>query len=299
MTIPSYQEVMLPLLKFVSDGRVYSMRENYDKLAEEFQLSDEEREKLLPSGTQRVFDNRVGWARTYLKKAGLLESPKRGYVKITYEGLEVLKQEPSKIDVDFLMQFPSFVEFKTGSKEKTRDKPSKEKFTPEESLEYSYQALRDKLAKELLKKVMSCSPEFFERLVVDLLVKMGYGGSRKDAGEAIRKSGDGGIDGIIKEDKLGLDTIYIQAKRWQGTVPRPEIQKFAGALQGQKAKKGVFITTSTFSRQAQEYASSIDNKIVLIDGKKLAQLMIDHNVGVSTVQSYEIKKIDTDYFSEE
>lgn len=300
MGVPNFQSIMLPLLKFSSDKKEHSSRKSIEYLSKEFDLTEEDRKELLPSGTQAVFDNRVGWSRTYLKKAGLLESKKRGYFNITDEGLKVLEQNPPKIDIDFLMQFPGYVEFRTGvKKDISKTESSKEDLTPEESLEYSYQKLRDNIAQELITNVKSCSPEFFEKLVVDLLINMGYGGSRRDAGEAIGKSGDGGIDGIIKEDRLGLDTIYIQAKRWENTVTRPEIQKFAGALQGQQAKKGVFITTSKFSDGAKTYASIIDSKIVLIDGEQLAQLMIDYDIGVSKIKSYDLKKIDTDYFSED
>jgi len=301
MGVPDFQSIMLPLLKFASDKKEHSSRESIEYLAQEFDLTEEDRKELLPSGTQAVFDNRVGWARTYLKKAGLLESKKRGYFNITDEGLKVLEENPPKINIDFLMQFPGYVEFRTGVKKDTSNEleSSTEDLTPEETLEYSYQKLRDNIAQELINNVKSCTPEFFEKLVVDLLLNMGYGGSRRDAGEAIGKSGDGGIDGIIKEDKLGLDTIYIQAKRWENTVSRPEIQKFAGALQGQQAKKGVFITTSKFTNGAKTYASIIDSKVVLIDGERLSQLMIDHDIGVSKIKSYDLKKIDTDYFSEE
>lgn len=296
MGVPDFQSIMLPLLKFASDKKEHAIREAIDKLAQEFDLTEEDRNALLPSGTQSIFDNRVGWSRTYLKKAGLLESKKRGYFNITPEGLKVLDKNPPKINIDFLMQFPGYVEFRTGG---VKEPKTPKDLTPEETLEYSYQKLRDNIAQELINNVKSCSPEFFEKLVVDLLLNMGYGGSRRDAGEAIGKSGDEGIDGIIKEDKLGLDTIYIQAKRWENTVSRPEIQKFAGALQGQQAKKGIFITTSTFSQGAKEYASIIDSKVVLMDGDRLAQLMIDYDIGVSKIKSYDIKKIDSDYFSEE
>jgi len=298
MAVPDFQSIMLPLLKLIGDKKEHSMRESIEKLANEFDLTDEDRKALLPSGIQKVFDNRVNWSKTYLKKAGLLENKRRGYFNITDEGLKVLEQNPPKIDINFLMQFPGYVEFRTGGKDKpvtTDDTP----VTPEEILENSYQNLRNNIAQELLSSVKFCSPEFFEKLVVDLLLNMGYGGSRRDAGEAIGRSGDGGIDGIIKEDKLGLDTIYIQAKKWENTVSRPEIQKFAGALQGQQAKKGIFITTSSFSKGAREYANIIDSKIVLIDGEILAQLMIDYDIGVSKIKSYDLKKIDTDYFTEE
>ncbi len=297
MAVPNYQKIMLPLLKLAKDGEDHLMREAFEQLAKIFELDEDDRKELLPSGTQTVWENRVGWARTYLKKAGLVEYKKRGSFTITKIGKDVLTQNPSDIDNKFLMQFPDFVKFKTRTKESDTEDPDEK--TPEEILEYSYQNLRDTIAQDLLSNVKSCSPEFFERLVVDLLLNMGYGGSRRDAGEAIGRSGDGGIDGIIKEDKLGLDAIYIQAKRWENTVSRPEIQKFAGALIGQQAKKGVFITTSSFSQGAKEYANRIESKVVLIDGERLAQLMIDYNIGVSKIKSYEIKKIDTDYFTEE
>jgi len=289
MAVPDLQSIMLPLLKLIGDKKEHSMRESIEKLGNEFDLTDEDRKALLPSGIQKVFDNRVNWSKTYLKKAGLLENKRRGYFNITDEGLKVLEQNPPKIDINFLMQFPGYVEFRTGGKDKpvtTDDTP----VTPEEILENSYQNLRNNIAQELLSSVKFCSPEFFEKLVVDLLLNMGYGGSRRDAGEAIGRSGDGGIDGIIKEDKLGLDTIYIQAKKWENTVSRPEIQKFAGALQGQQAKKGIFITTSSFSKGAREYANIIDSKVVLIDGEILAQLMIDYDIGVSKIKSYDLKR---------
>ncbi|HEY7122508.1 MAG TPA: restriction endonuclease [Ktedonobacterales bacterium] len=301
MGIPDFQSFMLPLLKFSADQQEHSLRDAIEALAQTFKLSDEERKELLPSGQQTVVDNRVSWSRTHLKKAGLLESTRRSFFKITQRGLDVLGRNPQKIDVKFLEQFPEYIEFRAASR---RDKETalgaeaevNNHQTPEELLEYGYQRIRQDLAQELLNRVKNSSPSFFERLVVELLVKMGYGGSRKDAGEAVGRSGDGGIDGIIKEDRLGLDIIYIQAKKWEGVVGRPEIQKFAGALQGQRAKKGIFITTSGFSNEAREYVAIIDSKIVLIDGQQLAQLMIDHDVGVSKVSSYEIKKLDFDYF---
>ncbi|MFM2061321.1 MAG: hypothetical protein RLZZ507_991 [Cyanobacteriota bacterium] len=303
MSIPDFQSIMLPLLQYAGDGKEHSLREAIISLADIFNLSDEEKKELLPSGQQAVFDNRVGWTRTHLKKAGLLQDPKRGFFQITERGKEVLSQNPAEINLKFLNQFPEFIEFKTSKKD--NDKSESEiieisETTPQESIEFGYQKIRKELELEILNRVKSCSPDFFERLVVDLLVKMGYGGSRRDAGRAIGKGGDGGIDGIIKEDKLGLDIVYIQAKRWDNTVVgRPEIQKFVGALHGQRARKGVFITTSKFSQEAREYVSIIDSKIVLIDGQELAQLMIDNHVGVSTVSIYEIKKIDSDYFTDE
>ncbi|MEA5575072.1 restriction endonuclease [Anabaena sp. UHCC 0451] len=306
MTIPDFQSIMLPLLQYASDGKEHSLREAITYLADIFNLSDEEKKELLPSGQQAVFDNRVGWTRTHLKKAGLLQDPKRGFFQITERGKEILSQNPTEINLKFLNQFPEFIEFKTSRKDNDKSEseiieiPEISETTPQESIEFGYQKIRKELELELLNRVKSCSPDFFERLVVDLLVKMGYGGSRRDAGRAIGKGGDGGIDGIIKEDKLGLDIVYIQAKRWDNTVVgRPEIQKFVGALHGQRARKGVFITTSKFSQDAREYVSIIDSKIVLIDGQELAQVMIDNHVGVSTVSIYEIKKIDSDYFTDE
>jgi len=299
MSIPDYQSIMLPLLRLLTDEKEHSFRDSIENLAQFFKLSAEERKELLPSGQQPVFDNRVGWARTYMKKAGLLETTRRGFFKITKRGLEALKQNPPEINVKFLEQYSEFIEFREIRKEKgkmSHEIEETEKQSPEDLLVYGYQKIRQELADELLAQIKSCSPEFFERLVIELLVKMGYGGSRKDAGKAIGKTGDEGIDGIIKEDKLGLDIIYIQAKRWENMVSRPEIQKFAGALQGHRAKKGIFITTSSFSKEALDFVSKIDSKIVLIDGEHLAQLMIDHDIGVSKIASYDIKEIDTDYF---
>ena len=302
MAIPDYQTCMLPFLRFLNDGKEHSLREAEEALAEHFKLTPTERAELLPSGQQGIFKNRIGWARTYLKKAGLLEAPKRGVFKITERGGKTLAASPARIDVKFLEQFPEFIEFREISKPEigtaTPPETAPSKTTPEEAIELAHQGLREQLAQELLSRILSCSPTFFEQLVVELLVKMGYGGSRRDAGERIGQTGDGGIDGIIKEDRLGLDTIFIQAKRWQGSVGRPEIQKFVGALQGQRAKKGVFITTSPYTAEASDYASRIDTKVVLIDGKQLAGLMIDFDVGVSASASYVVKRVDSDYFEE-
>lgn len=299
MAIPDYQAVMLPFLKVLSDGENHALRDTIDRLAVQFALSEEERRRLLPSGQQEIFANRVGWARTYLGKAGLVEPVSRGVFRITATGMSVVESNPQTIDVKYLERFPEFIEFRKKRRDDGGNKAEIVEKSPEEMLEESYLNLRENLADDILEHIKSCSPSFFERLVIELLVKMGYGGSRKDAAERIGKSGDEGIDGIIKEDRLGLDIIYIQAKRWEATVGRPEIQKFVGALQGQRAKKGIFITTSSFSREAGEYAEKIENKVVLIDGDELAQLMIDYNLGVSTVASYEIKRIDSDYFQEE
>jgi len=294
---------MLPLLTFVADSQEHSKREAVDALSDKFQLSEVERKELLPSGRQAIFDNRLAWARTYLIKAGLLESTKRGFFKITELGKEVLQRGPESINIRYLDQFPGFTAFRTSSKERStascEQAETESEITPEEMLEVVFQGMRQRLATDILQNIKSCSPAFFERLVIDLLVTMGYGGTHKDAGEAVGKSGDGGIDGIIKEDRLGLDCIYIQAKRWENTVGRPDIQKFAGALQGQRAKKGIFITTSNFSSEAHDYVSRIDNRIVLIDGAILANLMIDHSIGVSPFATYELKRVDSDYFTEE
>jgi restriction system protein len=301
MAIPDYQSCMLPLLKFYGDGQDHTFREAVEALAKEFSLTDKERREMLPSGQQEIFDNRIGWARTYMKKAGLIEAPKRGVNRISARGMDVLKQKPQRIDVNYLAQFKEFQDFRAlrhTKAEEVSETQMNDK-TPEESLEIAYQRIRNDLASDLLQRLKACSPAFFERLVVEVIVKMGYGGTRQDAGKAIGKSGDGGIDGIIKEDKLGLDAIYIQAKRWENTVGRPEIQKFVGALTGLRAKKGLFITTSNFSSDSEDYVSRIDAKVVLIDGETLAQLMIENNVGVSTVNTYEVKKVDSDYFTEE
>ena len=305
MTIPDYQTIMLPLLRLAEEGTEHPFREAVERLADEFTLTDAERTELLPSGTAHVFASRVGWARTYLKQAGLLSAPKRGVFKITAEGVGLLATKPARVDNNLLNQYEAFRAFRARGKAEEEQAvqpvasvPAAEQ-TPEDAMALAYQRVRKELETELLEQIKSASPAFFERLVVDLLVAMGYGGSRQDAGRAIGKSGDGGIDGMIKEDRLGLDVIYIQAKRWDGVVGRPEIQKFAGALQGQRASKGVFITTSAYTKEAVEYANVISAKIILIDGETLAALMVDHNVGVSTVGMYELKKVDADYFEGE
>lgn len=306
MALPTYQTSMLPLLEFSADRKEHSLREAVVAVGNAFGLSEEERSQLLPSGRKPVIEDRVGWARTYLGQAGLLESTRRGHFCITARGLQLLSTNPATVNDQTLKQYPEFVEFvarksrkKTTNDSVAIDYSDQGQNTPEESLEDSYQVIRNRLAVEVLEQVKSCSPLFFERLVVQLLVAMGYGGTREDAGQAIGKSGDGGIDGIIKEDRLGLDVIYLQAKRWEGNVSRPEIQKFAGALMGNQARKGVFITTSSFSREAREYVKTIAATIILMDGDDLANLMIDFNVGVAVEATYEIKRIDSDYFVEE
>lgn len=303
MAIPDFQSVMLPLLNFAADQQEHSLQDTVEALAVKFELTLEEREELLPSGKQARFDNRVAWARSYFKQAGLVENTRRGFFKISQRGLNLLKTNPKIINIKLLEQYPEFIEFRNVRKDINEvqpvviDEPNKQ--TPEEQLENSYKILSDGLASEIIQLVKSCSPTFFERLVVELLLAMGYGGTRVGAGRAIGQSGDGGIDGIIDEDRLGLDAIYIQAKRWEGVVGRPEIQKFVGALQGQRAHKGVFITTSDFTKEAQEYVKNISNKVVLINGFALARLMIENNVGVSVATTYQVKKIDSDYFLDE
>jgi restriction system protein len=303
MAIPDYQTVMLPLLRFAADNSEHKIREAIDVLANEFKITEAERKEMLPSGFGGIFENRVGWARTYLKKAGLLSYPKRSYFQITARGLDVLSQKPKQIDVTFLRQFPEFLEFQTAKKQSTEVSGAgifvEPVETPEELLAAGYVKLRKQLESDLLLRIKACSPSFFERLVVTLLTTIGYGGSLADAGKALGRSGDGGIDGIIKEDKLGLDLLYIQAKRWDSaTVGRPEIQKFVGALYGKKAKKGIFITTSGFSKEAKEYAEGLESKVVLIDGDQLATLMFEYGVGVATMNSYVVKRIDSDFFED-
>lgn len=301
MAVPDYQSLMLPLLRYCADGGEHMKRDAIPALAKQFGLAETDLAELLPTGRQGKFDNRVGWAKSYLKGAGLLEYVRRGVFKITPVGVNVLAASPDKIDIKFLERFEEFRVFRPGSAKKDPDaRPVLEQTaledTPEELLEAGYKQLRATLAAELLQQVKNASPAFFEHLVVELLVRMGYGGTREDAGQVLGKSGDGGIDGIINEDRLGLDVIYLQAKRWEADVGRPEIQKFVGALAGHKANKGVFLTTSGYSKETRTYAAQVSSKIVLIDGPMLADLMIDYGLGVATVTSYEIKRIDSDYF---
>ena len=305
MAIPTYEELMLPLLKLLSDKNTYKNKQCNEILSKQFNLTEEEKRETLPSKKSPIFYNRVNWAKTYMKKAGLVEAPKRGEVRITTLGEQLLKENPKQIKSKDLERYDSFIEFTNKSNKNNstvnRVIEIEENKTPEESLEDAFLKLKISLAGELLEKIYNYSFDFFERLVIDLLIKMGYGGSREEAGQATKKTGDGGIDGIINEDRLGLDSIYIQAKRWKDTVVgRPEIQKFSGALDTPGATKGIFITTSTFTKEAKEYAKNINNKkIVLIDGSQLAKFMIDFNVGVSLETVYEIKKIDSDYFIED
>lgn len=304
MAVPDFQSLMLPLLKFSADGEEHTMQEAREGLAEIMRLSQEDLEEKLPSGRQSTFANRVAWAKVYLTQAGVLESPKRGKFYISDRGRKILSEYPDRISIKYLERFEEFQEFRQASNKNrtqqiTHAGDDTSSTTPEETLEQAYQQLRDEVANELLHLIKGNTPEFFEKLVVLLIVSMGYGGSVKEAGKATRKTADEGIDGVIKEDRLGLETIYLQAKRWEAAVGRPEIQKFVGALHGQRAKKGVFITTSRFSKEALDYVGQIDPKVVLIDGADLVQLMIDHGVGVSSAAVYEVKKVDTDFFIED
>ncbi len=305
MAIPDFQTVMRPVLQSVSDEEPKPLADVREAVKEVFALSEDEIRERLPSGNQTVINNRIGWARTYLNKAGLLIIPQRGMVQITERGLDVLKTGPERISVAWLKQFPEFKEFHT-QKRDTGAEASKQpeitevsNETPDEQLAAAHLSLMESLADEVLETVRSASPSFFEKLVVDLMISMGYGGSRKEAGQATQTTNDDGIDGIIKEDKLGLDTIYLQAKRWANTVHRPEIDKFIGALTRQRARKGVFLTTSDFSVGARDAAAGLDMKVVLIDGRELAQLMIENNLGVNVKEVFEVKQVDTDYFIEE
>ena len=309
MAIPDFQSFMRPILSSVSNGQTLTLNELREYAIDFFELSTEESNERLPSGKQTVVSNRVGWARTYLNKAGLLQIPSKGLVKITERGREVLATGPERITVTWLKRYPEFAEFHSPRPSEniktinisvqTEEKTIvDEENTPDERLNSAYQELMSSLADELLTQVLASSPEFFEDLVVDLMIAMGYGGSHKEACSATRRTADDGIDGIIKEDKLGLDVIYLQAKRWNYTVHRPEIDKFIGALTRQRARKGVFITTSDFSTGAREATLGLDIKVVLIDGKELAKLMVENNLGCSIKQVYEVKQLDTDYFNE-
>ena len=299
---------MLPLMQFAADSKVHEFRDAVEVIAQQYALTEAERAELLPSGRTPLFYNRLAWAKAHLKKAGLLEFPKRGSFQITLRGLNVLAQQPARINMALLQQFPEYVAapplHASGKGPDAQAQPealsqTTPPVTPQEAIEQAHQWLRRALADEVLTSIKQCSPVFFEQLVVQLMIKMGYGGSRQEAGQAVGKSGDGGIDGIINEDRLGLDSIYLQAKRWEGVVGRPEIMKFVGALAGQRATKGVFITTSSFTQEAKVYAASSQYRLVLIDGERLADLMVEHDLGVSVAATYELKRIDSDFFTEE
>jgi restriction system protein len=311
MPVPDFQTLMLPVLRELGDGRERVRADVRDAVADTRGLSDADRAELLPSGQHRRYANRIAWAFTYLRQAGLLQSVRRGVYRLTDRGRSVLAAPPERITIAFLRQFPEFLEFQGRHGAQTSDSDAATEpsgveardvltLTPDEQIRAGYDSLRRALAGQLLDRIKQASPEFFEQLVVHVLVAMGYGGTEEDAARVVGKSGDGGIDGIIKEDRLGLESIYIQAKRYtDGSVGRPEIQQFAGALQGHRARKGVFITTSAFSKSAVDYAAGLQNTIVLVDGAQLAELMIDYGVGVSEVQTIRIMRLDEDWFGEE
>jgi restriction system protein len=307
MSVPDFQTLMLPVLTQLASGGEQPPSVVREAVASAFHLTPEALAELLPSGRQTTFANRVAWALGYLKQAGLVESPRRGVYRLTDRGRAALAENLARVDIQYLMRFPEFVAFRTPSSATQPDveatpgagKTDGTTLTPDEEMRLGYTRLRESLAAQVIERVRQVTPKFFEELVVDLLVAMGYGGSREDAAAVVGRSGDEGIDGIIKEDRLGLDAIYVQAKRWKDSVGRPDIQRFAGALQGQRARKGVFITTSSFTPEAKAYVTNLQSTIVLIDGKELAELMIDHGVGVSEAATFKVLRLDEDYFAED
>jgi len=307
MPIPDFQSVMLPLLELAADGQEHTASETIEILAQHFELTDEERREMVPSGQQRRFDNRVTWSRSYMKNAGLLEYPGRGRFQITERGRQALEQKPARIDINFLLQYPEFVEFRNRAHKAkgANSNPTHQQNatiessqTPEEQLESGYQSLREELSNDILARIMQSPPSFFEQLVVDLIIAMGYGGSREDAGRAIGKSGDNGIDGVIDQDPLGLERVYVQAKRYDSDlgVGESAIREFAGSLGAAKANKGVFVTTSYFTKSAKDFAERHPHKIVLIDGSQLTSLMLRHNVGVRILETLYLRSIDEEFF---
>ncbi|WP_037470635.1 restriction endonuclease [Sinorhizobium fredii] len=310
MTIPDYQTLMLPLLRRAAQGekRIADVAED---IADELGLSTEEREEMLPSGRQRLLYNRLHWSKFYMSKAGLIASPSRGRFVATQAGQALLDTNPSRVDVASLMAFPAFREFyrNEGQAQEREAAPLPVEpvdrvvgsSTPEEQIDRAHQALQAALRVELLERIIQNTPAFFEQLIVDLLVAMGYGGSRQNAAAQLGRSGDGGVDGVINEDRLGLDRVYVQAKRYAAGNPvgRPDVQAFVGSLVGLGAMKGVFVTTSTFSAQARDFVKHLSQRIVLLDGAGLADLMIEHNVGVRSQRVVEFKRLDEDFFTEE
>jgi restriction system protein len=310
VAIPDYQSLMLPVLKLASDGGEHRMSDVVDTLATQLNLTEAEREELLPSGKQPVFNNRVHWAKTYLAQAKLLVSTRRAFFKITERGRSVLAENVERIDAKFLRRFDEFNIFAGTDKLGVSSSPDVapmieenaiSQSTPDELLRATIKEVESALAAELIPRICAASPAFFERLVVDLLLKMGYGGSRTDAGRALGKTGDGGIDGVIDQDQLGLDRIYIQAKRYDpdNAVSEPNIRNFCGSLGANKAAKGVFVTTSYFTKPAEEFAERHPYKVVLINGDLLARLMIYHSVGVRIVETMHYKTIDDEFFPDE
>ncbi len=312
MTIPDYETLMLPLLELLADKQPRRNAEVIDSLAERLRLTPADLAQLLPSGSATTFGSRVGWAKTYLKQAGLIAQPARGVMQITDRGLAALGDAPERIDNRYLERYEEFRQFKGRSRINDGEQPagdaayakaldgSAEVKSPQERMETAARELQQSLREEILQAVKDCSPAFFERLVIQLLLKMGYGGSRQEAGQAVGRSGDGGIDGVIAEDRLGLDSIYVQAKRWQGSVGEPQLRDFLGALVSRGATKGVFITTGQFTEAAQQFVRrSPQHKVALIDGQRLAELMIEHGLGVSVQATFELKRIDSDFFAED
>ncbi len=305
MAIPDFQTLMLPLMQFIEDGQEHLVRDATDAIGKQFSLTHEEWAEMLPSGRAPLFYNRLAWAKTHLKRAGLIDQPRRGVITISSRGRQVLAQRPVKINIQLLQKFPEYAALRETLPNPIGDSLVSQSelqtaATPEESMDRAHEAIRRELVSEIIASVKACSPEFFENLVIQLLLKMGYGGSRQEAGKAVGRSGDGGIDGIINEDRLGLDAIYLQAKKWEGNVGEGPIRDFKGALDAKGAQKGVFITTSSYTSAAIEAArNSRSYKIVLIDGQKLADLMIEHDLGVSVVATYQIKRIDSDFFADE
>lgn len=300
MAVPTFEAFRVPLLRRLLDGNEHRIADLYDVLADDLRLSESDRSEMLASGVQAIYKNRISWARTFLKKAGLVEQSVRGVVRITQRGRDAL-QSGQAIDNRYLSQFPEFREFYRPHREATatlQREDANDDESPEDTLNRIHVQLRDELSQELLERIKAAPPSFFEKLVVDLMIKMGYGGSREDAGKTVGRSGDGGIDGVINEDRLGLDVIYLQAKRWENTVGRPVVQGFVGSLAGKRANKGVMITTSNFSKDARDYVETIGAKVVLIDGETLGNLMIQHGLAVTTTVTYEIKRVDSDYFDE-
>lgn len=306
MAIPDYQTLMLPVLQLASEGE-QRVADVVDLIADKLGLTEEERQTLLPSGRQRVLHNRIHWAKFYLTKAGFLTSPGRGRFSITQAGRELLAENLARIDVSVLMRRPEFREFYRGSAgssttegASTTEAAEPGTTTPEEQIEAAYQTLEATLRADLLDRIAKNSPAFFEQLIVDLLVAMGYGGSHKNAAAQLGRSGDGGVDGVINEDRLGLDRVYVQAKRYSAgnAVGRPDVQAFVGSLVGLGASKGVFVTTSTFSAQARDFVKHLSQRVVLLDGASLAGLMIEHGIGVRTSRTVEFRRLDEDFFEE-
>jgi restriction system protein len=294
---------MRPLLAILADDQDHENAEIRGRLADHFSLTQEDLEVQIPSGRAKKFANRVGWATTHLYQSGLIDRPRRSVYRIAPRGHTVLTEHPDRVDLQVLSQFDEYREFRgrtsapSPAAEATEDSASEQ--TPEEQIDLAYRLLRTALAADVLDRVKEQSPAFFEQLVLDVLRAMGYGGSHEDAVQRLGRGGDEGVDGVIREDELGLDLIYVQAKRWQNPIGRPEIQKFFGALHGKRANKGVFITTSSFTGEAVAYADTVSPRIILVDGRELARLMIDYGVGVTSARNYDIKRIDLDYFATE